>query len=105
MGLPGKPDGVRGADAPKLWKAEQFDVVLRYVAQDVASSIALARTCEKFGWLRWTSKKGRPMKLALTKGWLPVDDAMRLPLPDTSWMDSPIPRSEFVRWMKHRSLE
>ena len=104
MGLPGKLDGMSGADAPKLWRAGQFDLVRRYAAQDVTSTIALARTCEQRRRLVWTSKRGRPMELPLANGWLDVRDAMRLPLPDTSWMDSPKPRSEFGCWMKHEVL-
>jgi hypothetical protein len=36
----------------------------------------------------------------LPKGWLTVRDALRLPKPDTSWMDSPIPRQQYTRWLK-----
>ena len=30
--------------------------------------------------------------------WLTVDEARRLPEPDTSWLNRPIPRSKFTDW-------
>ena len=37
--------------------------------------------------------------MALPEGWLMVSEALELPLPDTSWMDSPWPREKFTGWM------
>ena len=37
--------------------------------------------------------------MTLREGWLTVEEALRLPLPDTSWMDEPWPREKFTGWM------
>ena len=34
--------------------------------------------------------------------WLTVEEAIRLPLPDTSWMNDPIARDEFISWTMGR---
>jgi hypothetical protein len=104
MGLAGKPAGLTGGMAPKLWQAGQFDTVLAYVAQDVATTMSVARAGEEHGRIRWTSQRGRTMHLPLPNGWLTVREALRLPPPDTSWMTRPLPRADFVRWMKQAVL-
>ena len=38
--------------------------------------------------------------MALPDGWLTVDQAEKLPEPDTSWMADPWPRSKFTDWMR-----
>ena len=35
----------------------------------------------------------------LPRGWLAVKEAKTLPLPDTSWMNNPLKRSKFARWL------
>jgi hypothetical protein len=98
MGLHGKTDGVRGADAPALWAAGEYATVLAYVAQDVRTTIQVAQAIERDGCVRWTSKRGRRCTVPLTR-LLTVRDATQLPLPDTSWMDAPWQRERFTGWM------
>jgi RNase_H superfamily len=100
IGLPGKPAGINGALAPRLWQAGEFDNVLGYVANDVGLTLGVARACQERRCLCWTSKRGRSMQLDLPGGWLTVREASQLPLPDTSRMDTPIPRSDFGRWLR-----
>ena len=99
MKLAGKPKGMSGELAPVLWARGERETVLRYVAQDVRTSLELARACEGCGELRWVSRSGKVRCMALAEGWLTVREALRLPLPDTSWMDSPWPREKFTGWM------
>ncbi len=99
MGLAGKIKGIKGADAPVLWAQGRREEVLRYVAQDVRTTLELARACEGCGQLRWVSRSGRLRHMALQEGWLTVEEAPRLPLPDTSWMSEPWPREKFTEWM------
>ena len=37
--------------------------------------------------------------MRLPNGWLEVEQALRLPEPDTSWMDEPWSRATFTAWM------
>ena len=78
---------MKGADAPVLWAEGKREEVLRYVAQDVRTTLELAVACESRGELRWVARSGKVRSMALAEGWLTVAEAQGLPLPDTSWMD------------------
>ena len=99
MGLAGKTEGMKGADAPVLWAQGKREEVLRYVSQDVRTTLDLAVACESRGELRWVARSGKRRSMALPKGWLMVGEALGVPLPDTSWMDEPWPRERFTGWM------
>ncbi len=100
MGIAGKTEGMKGADAPVLWAEGRREEVLRYVAQDVRTTLGLATACEACGTFRWIARSGKLRRMALREGWLTVREALGLPLPDTSWMDEPWPRERFTGWMR-----
>ncbi len=99
-GITGKPAGMSGIKAPQLWLQGRHQEVLDYVAQDVRTTLNLASTCDQRRSLRWITRKGSPSACPLPKGWLTVEDALRLPEPDTSWMDKPMSRSGFTAWLQ-----
>jgi hypothetical protein len=99
MGLAGKPPGMDGSLAPKYWQEGRKKEVLDYVVQDVKTTLDLALAVERQRRLVWTSNRGYPQKMPLPRGWLPVRDAMQLPLPDTSWMRDPWSREKFTGWL------
>ena len=99
MGIEGKPEGMDGTLAPKMWKAGQFQEVLEYVAQDAKVTLALAQQCALVKEVRWINKRGIPNKAALPAGWLSVEESLGIPEPDTSWMDKPWERTRFTHWM------
>ncbi len=94
-----KLEGVEGWKAPQLWKNGEYQTVLKYVGQDCRVALEVAEKSERQGSLLWITRKGTEGNLALPKGWLTVQDAMKLPLPDTSWMSDPPRRSEFTKWL------
>lgn len=98
--VPGKLSGVEGIDAPILWAAGEFDKVTEYVCQDVRTTLAIVQESEKRQSFAWTTRKGTISLMPLTRGWHSVETAMKLPLPDTSWMTSPPSRSEFLAWLE-----
>jgi len=100
MGVDGKPKGMKGADAPVLWAEGRREEVLLYVAQDVRITMHLATACEALGALHWVARSGRLRTMRLPEGWLAVEAARLLPVPDTSWMDEPWPRERFTGWMR-----
>ena len=102
MGLKGKPHGISGEMAPRMWAESRFQEVLDYVRQDVHILLELAHAIDLTRQLRWLSNSGRPQRLALPSGWLTVKEAQNLPLPDTSWMSDPWPRSKFTKWLEPR---
>lgn len=97
MGLAGKLQGVTGAKAPELWAAGQRELVLDYLAQDVKTLLELALAIEKRGGVRWVSGSGRENFLAMER-LLTVEEALALPLPDTSWMTDPPDRQKLAAW-------
>lgn len=99
MRLPGKPAGMSGVKAPKLWAEGQHEKVLEYVAQDVRVAMQIANACEQRHCLEWIARRGTLNSMPLGSGWLTVQEALRLPEPDTSWMSAPIPRSDFTGWL------
>ena len=99
MGLPGKTPGMTGADAPRLWAKGKHQQVLKYLAQDVRTTLNLALACELRRALLWTSQRGNPMELDLPAGWLTVQEASKLVEPDTSWMTNSPSRAEFTAWL------
>jgi hypothetical protein len=99
MGIKGKPEGMNGAVAPVLWAEGQREEVLQYVSQDVRTTLDLVTACEASGTMRWIARSGKARKMALPKGWLAVDQAEKLPQPNTSWMSDPWPRTKFTGWM------
>jgi hypothetical protein len=100
MDLAGKTPGISGDMAPKMWQAGQREQVLEYVQQDAQTLIDLWAAVDGLRVLRWISNRGYPQRLPLPKGWVTVDQAQKLPLPDTSWMSNPWPRSKFSGWLE-----
>ncbi len=93
-----KPANVDGSVAPRLWKEGDYQTVLDYVAQDCRLTLDVAEASEKAKKISWITKRGTTSHFELPNGWLTVEEAYLLPLPDTSWMDNPWPRSRFTEW-------
>ena len=99
MKLPGKKAGVSGALAPTMWAAGQYEEVIQYCTQDTHLALQVARKCELSRQLTWITQRGKAKQLGLPDGWLTVEAAYHLPLPDTSWMSDPMSRDDSVRWL------
>jgi hypothetical protein len=99
MGLAGKPAGMTGIKAPKLWAEGRYQEVLDYVAQDVRTAMQIAQACEQRRQFEWITRKGTKSRMPLPKGWLTVREALGLPEPDTSWMSNPLRRRDFTAWL------
>jgi len=70
-----------------------------YVAQDARIALQVAVKSDERRRIEWITRKGSRCSIKLVRGWLSVLDALRLPEPDTSWMDSSIPRGDFTKWI------
>lgn len=99
FGLPGKPGGMSGKDAPALWAQGNHDVVLRYNVEDVRLALRVLEASRAHGELRWISRSSSRRAMPLAGGWMRVRDALALPLPDTSWMRTPMSRERYVGWI------
>ena len=86
------------ADAPKKWRDGNHQLVMDYVLGDSRmTNQIIAAIIERQGIL-WVTKKGivnnEPMPCLKT-----VEEILRDPDPDQSWMSTPIPRSKFHNWL------
>ena len=79
-------DPLTGAKAPVLWAEGKREEILWYVAQDARTSMDLAVACESCKELRWIARSGKLRSMTLPTGWLTVEEALGLPVPNTSWM-------------------
>jgi RNase_H superfamily len=104
-GIAGKPTGMSGIRAPQLWIQGRHQEVLDYAAQDARTTLQLAVLSDQRRSLSWITRKGTTSACALPTGWLSVKEALRLPEPDTSWMDSPMSRSNFTAWLQSRKAK
>lgn len=99
MGIDGKLEAMHGAEAPRAWASGRFGEVLAYVKQDAVVTVRLAEIAEERRELAWISRTGNRRRMPLDSGWLNVDDAARLPLPDTSWMHAAPSRDRYTGWL------
>jgi len=102
LGLHGKMAGMSGAKAPILWASPDLAdrlKVLRYVHQDAVSTLEVYEESVKQKGIKWISKSGRQNVCWIPSGWKTVKECLDLPLPDTSWMDKPMQREQFMEWI------
>lgn len=100
----GRETPISGKDAPRLWQAGEYQPVMDYCVSDARQTLALALECQRRRCLTWTSKRGRPVRMDLGRGWLTVRECLALPEPDTSWMTDPVTRRSFTSWMDEAGL-
>jgi len=98
LGLSGKQVGMTGDLAPILWQQGKQPQVLEYVAQDVRTTMDVAKSVARCKRISWTSNRGYSQQVFLPQGWLRVTQAMKLPHPDNSWMSNPMSRNDFLQW-------
>jgi hypothetical protein len=102
MRLPGKTKGIDGALAPRYWAEGRRREILEYVGQDARTTRDVCHAVEAAGCLNWVSGRGRSQSFLIPDGWLTVEQAMRLPVADNSWMDRPMDREKFTGWLVKR---
>lgn len=102
MRLLGKSVDIDQCLVPQLWADGEFEKVIAYVGCDVQATLNLAVKCEQARAFRWITRNGKQSDLPLLSGWRTVEEALRLPEPDVSWMDKPKRRSHFTGWLQGR---
>ena len=90
---------INGKEAPRLWRAGEFEAVLTYCGGDVRRTLELSLECQRQQKLRWISRRGAQSIVPLGTRWPTVRECLELPVPDTSWMTNPLDRRTFVNWM------
>ena len=91
-------DDMGGIKAPQLWRDGEYDAVLTYLKDDVVELINLVKVLLSVKEIRWTSNNGNLLSVPVP--FLPtVIECFDIPEPDTSWMQDPPRRSQFIEWI------
>jgi len=88
-----------GADAPKEWQAGNHKKVMDYCLGDCQMTNLIILAIQKAKAIRWITARGKTSSKPILK-LKTVEEVIRDPEPDQSWMDSPIPRIKFYQWVK-----
>lgn len=124
LDVQGKLEGMHGSLAPYVWTGisgapedlsslgvvpgtlEAQELCIEYVKQDAKATYDIYDALLAKGYVYWTTSKGSRSRYP----WKPKTNIDRLltvleanstPKPNTSWMDSPRTRSEYIGWALH----
>lgn len=88
-----------GVDAPQEWCDGNHQKVMDYCLGDCHMTNQIILAIQKTKEIRWITAKGKisskPMPHLKT-----VEEVIRDPEPDQSWMDSPMPKEKFYKWVQ-----
>jgi hypothetical protein len=87
-----------GADAPVRWRNGEHQAVCDYVLGDVRMTTAIVEAIEARGEIAWVTSKGTTSRVAIRE-LRPVESCLKDPVPDQSWMGTPLPDEKFTGWL------
>lgn len=87
-----------GADAPVHWRSGNHQLVCDYVLGDAKLTSEVAACIARAGEVRWITQRGKPSSARLGR-LRTVEDCLRDPMPDQSWMNEPLEESRFSGWL------
>ncbi len=85
-------------DAPREWRAGNHKKVCDYVLGDVRITNEIVSAIARSGEITWVTKKGKRSTVAVPR-LRSVEDCLRDPMPNQSWMSTPIPQDKFTYWL------
>ena len=92
-----------GADAPKEWRAGDYEKVMKYVLGDCQITNLIVLAIQEAREVRWLTSKGS-IRAEPMERLKPVEEVIGDPEPDQSWMDQPLPKSKFYQWVHDLEL-
>jgi hypothetical protein len=98
MGIP-QEKLMDGADAPKQWRAGNCQDVMDYCLGDCQMTNLIVRAIIDARQVQWVTAKGYVRSTPMPR-LKPVEEVIRDPGPDQSWMDTPIPKGKFYQWVQ-----
>ena len=87
-----------GADAPKQWRAGNHKAVCDYVMGDVRMTADVVDAIARARRISWITMRGTPSSVPIA-ALRTVEDCMRDPMPDQSWMSEPLREEKFTGWL------
>jgi hypothetical protein len=88
-----------GADAPKQWRAGNHKAVCDYVMGDVRLTADVANAIAQARRISWITMRGTASSVSVQR-LRTVEECMRDPMPDQSWMSEPLREEKFVGWLR-----
>ena len=89
---------MNAADAPREWRAGNHKRVCDYVLDDARMTNEIVSAIIRQRKIVWITQRGKLSTVSVPR-LRTVEDCMRDPMPDQSWMDSPIPQEKFTCWL------
>ena len=90
---------MKGEDAPKQWHAGNYQQVMDYVLGDSQITNQIILEIMKCKEISWITQRGDLRSEYISK-LKKVEDVLKEPEPDQSWMDNPINRNKFYEWLQ-----
>ncbi len=87
------------ADAPKEWRAGNYQKVMDYCLGDCQMTNLVVLAIQKARQTRWVTGRGQ-ISSKPTPRLKSVEEVIQDPEPDQSWMDTPIPKVKFCKWVQ-----
>ena len=84
-------------DAPKEWQAGNYQKVMDYVLMDSKITNLIVKEIVRRKEIAWVTQKGY-IRTEPIQRLMNVEEIIRKPKPDQSWMNGPIPRENFYKW-------
>jgi len=91
---------MNAADAPSRWCAGDHDAVCEYVEGDARMTVEIVSAIQRRREIAWVTRRGT-LSAAPIPRLRTVEECLGDPMPDQSWMDTPIPQEKFAGWLKH----
>ena len=88
-----------GADAPKEWRAGNCRKVMDYCLGDCQMTNLMVLAIQKVRQIRWVTGRGQISSKPISR-LKPVEEVIQDPEPDQSWMDTPMPKVKFYKWVQ-----
>ena len=90
---------MHGADAPKEWRAGNYQKVMDYCLGDCQMTNLIVLAIQKVRQIRWVTGRGHISSKPMPR-FKPVEEVIHDPEPDQSWMDTPMPKVKFYEWVQ-----
>ncbi len=91
---------MNAADAPSRWCAGEHDAVCTYVEGDARMTVEVVSKIQRRREIAWVTQKGKHSAVPIPR-LRTVEECLSDPMPDQSWMNTPIGQEKFVGWLKH----
>ena len=86
-----------GADAPKQWRGGNYQAVMDYVLGDCQLTNLIVLAIGEYRQVRWVATKGHVRAIPMPR-LKTVEEVLKEPEPDQSWMTNPLKRNKFSDW-------